>query len=176
MTGPIVPLPDDDDLTEKELKILKGIPDANIFRGVANTSASLKPFLEFAASILFQSKFDRKLRELAVLRIAQVTQAPYEWTQHVRIGKIVGLTDEDIARVTTDGPVTGFEDPDVRLVLEAAEDITRNVRLSDDLLQALLNRFDTQQTTEFILCVSYFNMVSRFVESMRIPLEDSPIL
>ena len=108
MTKPFIPLPTDEELSEKEFKLLKGIPDANIFRAVANTTASLKPFLEFAGSILLQSKFDRRLRELAILRIATITSSKYEWVQHERIGRIVGLSDDEIARVSVDGPVRGF--------------------------------------------------------------------
>lgn len=29
---------------------------------------------------------------------------------------------------------------------------------------------------ELILCCSYYNMVSRFLESARVPLEDAPLL
>lgn len=175
MTKPFIPLPTDEELSVKEFKLLKGIPDANIFRAVANTTASLKPFLEFAGSILLQSKFDRRLRELAILRIATITSSKYEWVQHERIGRIVGLSDDEIARVSVDGPVRGF-DEETQLVLDAAEDITLNIRLRDDLLEALLDRYGRVQTTELVLCVSYFNLVSRFLESARVPLEDSAIL
>jgi alkylhydroperoxidase family enzyme len=39
-------------------------------------------------------------RELAVLRIGWLCQAPYEWGEHVRLAKQVGFSSEEIERVT----------------------------------------------------------------------------
>ncbi|MEV6341934.1 carboxymuconolactone decarboxylase family protein [Actinoplanes sp. NPDC051851] len=175
MSTPAIPLRTDDQLTERERKLLRGVPDANIFRAVANAPASLKPFLELAGSVLLQSTFDRRLRELAILRVATVTGSTYEREQHERIGRLAGLTDDEIDRVRAAGAPEGF-DPEASLVLAVAEDITRNVRLRDDLLHDLIQRYDVRKATELILCVSYFNLVSRFLESARVPLEDRPIL
>jgi hypothetical protein len=33
-----------------------------------------------------------------------------------------------------------------------------------------------RQTSELIFCVSYFNMLSRFLESTRVELESQPVL
>lgn len=170
-----IPLPADDELSDKNRRLLRGLPDANIFRMVANAPNSLKPFLDLAGSLLMQSEFDKRAREIAILRIATITGSHYEWAQHVRIAKLVGVTDDEIERVGVDGPVSGF-DASTRLVIDAAEDLTRNVRLDDRLLEALLAEHGTRRTTEFILCCSYFNMVSRFLESTRVPLEAAPLI
>jgi hypothetical protein len=52
-----------------------------------------------------------------------------------------------------------------------ADEISRNVRLGDEALTQTLNRYGVRGATELILCISYFNMVSRFLESTRVPLE-----
>ena len=54
----------------------------------------------------------------------------------------------------------------------AADEISRDVRLSDEALGLLLDHYGKRQTTELIFCISYFNMLSRFLESTRVPLED----
>ena len=46
------------------------------------------------------------------------------------------------------------------------------MRLSDEALEAILERYGVRQATELIFCCSYFNMLSRFLESTRVPLEE----
>ncbi len=37
-----------------------------------------------------------------------------------------------------------------------------------------MDRYGVRQATELILCCSYFNMLSRFLESTRVELESQP--
>lgn len=110
------------------------LPPANVFRMVANAPAGLQGFVQLAGSILLQSEFDPRQREMAILRIAQITRSNYEWEQHVRIARQVGVPDE----------------------------VIRDIRLSEEALTQLLSRYGVRQTTELILCCAYFNMLNRF--------------
>lgn len=168
-------LPSDEQLSPEVRKTLAGMPPANIFRMMANAPTSLKPFIDLASSILFQSEFDARKRELAILRIAHVTRASYEWIQHVRIALLVGVTQEEVDLIGVDGPVQGL-DEEILLLCRVAEEISLGVRLSDEALQLILGRYGTRQATELVLCCSYFNMVSRFLESARVPLEDTAVI
>jgi alkylhydroperoxidase family enzyme len=172
---PRVPLPDDDDLDPESREILSKLPALNVFRMMANAPASFRPWVEFAFSILAKSEFDARKREIAVLRVAHVTRAGYEWFQHAIVAKRVGVTDEEIEKIAVDGPVTQL-DEEGNLLCRVADEISSEVRLGDDALQQILDRYGTRQATELILCVSYFNMLSRLLESLRVPLEEeSPL-
>ena len=165
-----VPLPDESTLAPEVRERLAKLPPLNVFRMMANVPASFQPLIDFAMSLLLRGEFDPRKREIAVLRVAHVTRANYEWVQHVRVGKSVGLTDEEIAKIAVDGPVTTL-DAEGNLLCRAADEISRDVRLSDEALAALLERYGVRQATELILCASYFNMLSRFLESTRVELE-----
>lgn len=170
-----IPLPTDDQLATDIKKTLSLVPPANIFRMMANAPTSLKPFIQLATSILAQSEFDARKREITILRIAHVTKAHYEWAQHVTIAKLVGVTQEEIDKVGVDGPVKGFDEEHL-LLCRVAEEISLQVRLSDEALLLILERYGQRQATELILCCSYFNMVSRFLESTRVELEASSVI
>ena len=43
------------------------------------------------------------MREIVILRVGWLLAAPYEWSQHVRIGRKLGLADTDFAAVAA-GP------------------------------------------------------------------------
>ncbi|MBW2243462.1 MAG: carboxymuconolactone decarboxylase family protein [Deltaproteobacteria bacterium] len=173
--SPSVPLPSDADLTEEARKTLATLPPLHVFRMMANAPASLRPFLDLAGSILIGSEFDARKREIAVLRVAHVTGSSYEWTQHERLGRNLGLEAAEIDAIAADGPVTGL-DEEGRLLCRVADEISRDVRLSDEALSAIMARYGVRQATELIVCCSYFNMLSRFLESTRVELEADDLI
>ncbi|HSQ05011.1 MAG TPA: carboxymuconolactone decarboxylase family protein [Burkholderiales bacterium] len=170
---PRIPLPNDDQLPADIRETLKTLPPLNVFRMMAAAPASFHGFLQLAGSILMQSEVDARKREIAILRVAHVTRSPYEWTQHVRLARQIGVTQQEIDRIGVDGPVQGL-DEEASLLCRVAEEISRDIRLSDEALEAILKRYGVRQATELILCCSYFNMLSRFLESTRVELESTP--
>jgi alkylhydroperoxidase family enzyme len=170
-----IPLPDETRLTPEIASMLSKLPPLNVFRMMANAPASFEPLVKFAMSILLGSEFDKRKREIAVLRVAKVTRSSYEWTQHVAVAKSVGVTDDEIAAINVDGAVTRL-DAEGNLLCRVADEISRDVRLSDEALAAIVERYGVRQATELILCCSYFNMLSRFLESTRVELESQPLL
>ncbi|MFQ5515570.1 MAG: carboxymuconolactone decarboxylase family protein [Myxococcota bacterium] len=170
-----IPLPRDAELPEDVRKTLASLPPLHVFRMMANAPTSLRPFLDLAGSILVGSELDPRKREIAVLRVAHVTGSQYEWTQHLRLGKNLGLGDDKIAAIAVDGPVERL-DEEGRLLCRVAEEISRNVRLSDEALSQIVDRYGVRQATELILCCSYFNMLSRFLESTRVELEAEDLI
>ena len=165
-----IPLPNDSQLSPEIVATLQMLPPLNVFRMMANAPASFQPLINFAMSILLQSELDTRKREIAVLRVAHVTRSRYEWTQHVAVAKSAGVSEDAIAKIAVDGPVTAL-DGEGNLLCRVADEISRDIRLSNDALAAIVDRYGVRQATELILCCSYFNMVSRFLESTRVELE-----
>ena len=172
---PFIPLPDDESLSPEIREILAATPPLNVFRMFANAPASFKSINDFARSVLLESEFDPKKREIAVLRVAHVTRSVYEWTQHVTVAKMTGVTDDEIKIIAAEDPVTSL-DEEGNLLCHVADEISRDVRLGDEALSLILDRYGVRGATELILCVSYFNMVSRFLESTRVELENKDVL
>ena len=171
--SPLIPLPENDQLSAEIRETLAKLPPLNVFRMVANAPASFRGFLELAMSILTKSEFDVRKREIAVLRVAHVTHSNYEWIQHVAVARRAGVRDEEMAVIAAEDPVRSLTEED-NLLCRVADEISREVRLSDEALQRIVERYGVRQATELILCVSYFNMLSRFLESTRVALEQTP--
>src|SRR5258708_220050 len=70
----------------------------NIFRVLMNHPKLVRAWGRFGNYILASQTMPARDRELAILRIGWLNQAPYEWEQHVRIGKGVGIPDDEIER------------------------------------------------------------------------------
>ena len=170
--SPLIPLPENDQLSAEIRETLAKLPPLNVFRMVANAPASFRGFLELATSILAKSEFDVRKREIAVLRVAHVTHSRYEWTQHVAVARRAGVSDEETAVIAAEDPVRSLTE-EGNLLCRVADEISREVRLSDEALERIVDRYGVRQATELILCVSYFNMLSRFLESTRVALEQT---
>lgn len=170
-----IPLPKDEDLPSDIQEYIKKSRESKIAvelsNMLCNAPASIKAFNAMGGSILFQSEFDARKREIAIIRIAHITKASYEWHAHRNFGLHVGVTEEEIDKIAVDGPVTGL-DEEGNMLCRIADEITNDIRLSDEALAMALDRYGPRQTTELILCCGWFNMISRFLESTGIVVED----
>lgn len=164
-----IPLPNLESLPERIREGVQAFP-LNVFHMMANAPASFTSLCDLARSILFESEFDARKREIAVLRVAHVTRALYEWTHHVAVAKSVGVTESEIEAIKAEDPVSSLGD-ESNLLCRVADEISREVRLSDGALEAILDLYGARGATELILCVSYFNFLSRFLESTRVEIE-----
>jgi hypothetical protein len=60
----------------------------------------MRPWLAFGGYLLRASTLEPRLRELVVLRVGWQCRSPYEWGQHVIIGRKSGVLDSELQRVT----------------------------------------------------------------------------
>jgi AhpD family alkylhydroperoxidase len=169
---PTIPLPTDDELTPEHREILEKVPPLNVFRMVAGTRRGLRPFLQLGGAVL-SSSLDARRREIAVLRVAHATGASYERAQHEGLARNAGVTRREINVIASEDPVSSLDD-ECNLICRVADEISGDVRLSDDALEQIIDRYGPRDAAELILLVSYYNMVSRFLESTRVQLEGEP--
>jgi 4-carboxymuconolactone decarboxylase len=171
---PKIPLPTDDDLDPEHREMLASLPPLNVFRMVASAPRAVRPFMALGGAVL-STALDARRREIAVLRVAHATHAPYEWAQHEQLARNVGVTDAEIDAIDKEEPVASL-DEECNLICRVADAVSRDVRLSDEALEQIIDRYGPREATELILLVSYYNMVSRFLESTRVEVEDEPLL
>jgi 4-carboxymuconolactone decarboxylase len=171
---PKIPLPADDDLEPEQRELLARLPPLNIFRMLAGAPRAVRPFLALGGAVL-SSALDARRREIAVLRVAHATNAPYEWAQHEQLARNVGVSQAEIDAIREEERVLSL-DEECNLICRVADEVTRDVRLSDEALEQIIERYGARQAAELILLVGCYNMVSRFLESTRVEVEDEPLL
>lgn len=143
----------------------------NIFKMMAHAQTNFRAWIRLGASILGEQKLDARLRELAILRVAQLSPARYEWVQHVPIALSTGATPEQIdALERGDGDAPCFTDEE-RLVLDFTTEVLRDVRASDSTFAAMARRFSSQEIVELILAIGFYMTVARVMETTDIDLE-----
>ena len=167
-----VPLPTDDELPARLTDILAANPPLNISRMMAGSLDMFEGVSGLVQAVFTAADVDVKLRQIIILRAAQLTECTYEWQANVIMSRNVGLTEQEIDTIGTDGPVTAL-DPVSNLICRMTDEITRDVAVSDEALQALLDHFGATVTNKLILIASWFNLLSRYLLSTRVPLETS---
>ena len=142
----------------------------NIFRVLMQNPKLARSWSRFAGYILGGQSLPARDREILILRIGWLNQAPYEWEQHVRIGKAAGLTDDEIDRISK-GPKAGWDRHEAALI-RAADDLYENSVVSDETWKQLFGRYSIEQMMDLVLTIGQYNLVSWALNSFGVPLDD----
>jgi len=166
----LVPYLDVDQVPEEHRHLLER--PINLFRALSNSPEGLARFHPLGEWIRWDCALDPRLRELLILQVGYLARDPYEWSHHVVISRLFGVSDEDIEGlvVFTAGEPTTLSDLD-RIVLRAATELTLERRLSDGAVASLSEHFDDQGLTDIVLVASFYNMVVRVLGGLRIEVE-----
>jgi alkylhydroperoxidase family enzyme len=142
----------------------------NINRMMAHAENSARHFMRLGNSLLTQAKFDARLRELVILRIAKLCDSKYEWYQHEIIAKQVGVPEQQIEALRLDQNSSVFNDQE-RAILRYTEEITANVKASAEAFEELSNFLSHQELVELTLTIGFYNMVAQFLENTEVEIE-----
>ena len=174
MAPRIPPLPPEgrDPKTAELLDGLKGFngSELNIFATLAHHPRLLKRWSAFGGVLLYGGALPARERELLILRTGYLCEAPYEWGQHVAIGRAAGLTDEEITRVVAGPDAPGWSDDEAAL-LRATDELHADSRIGDDTWSALAARWDAQQLIEVCMVVGQYHLVAMTLNSLGVEPE-----
>lgn len=127
--------------------------------------------MAFAQQFMASATLSPRDRELAVLRLAWVSAAPFEWGGHVVIAKACGLSAQDIARVI-DGPVAAEWSTAERALLLAVDELHTDTMISDTTWEALAAHLDAQQLIELVMLIGHYKTVAYYQNALRFRLPD----
>jgi alkylhydroperoxidase family enzyme len=143
----------------------------NIFNMMAHAESNLRSLLRLGGTILSKQQLPGRLRELAILRIAKLSGARYEWVQHVPIGQAAGVSDAQVAALDAGKTDAACFAARERLVLRFTDEVVRDVRASDDTFAQMRKEFSAREIVELILAIGYYMMIARLLETTGVDLE-----
>lgn len=114
-----------------------------------------------------QSTLPPDIRELAVLRVAALNGAEYEWTAHEPVARQAGMTDEQLAAVRAGGDEAVLDERQ-RAVIAYTDAMTMDIAVPDELFARVRAHFDERQVVELTVTVGAYNMVSRFLVALEV--------
>jgi alkylhydroperoxidase family enzyme len=158
---------------ERVRRALETVPPLNVFRMVANAETAFRPWLAFGGALLSSLELDGRLRELAILRVARLSGAEYEWVQHAPIALAVGASEEQVGAVDRGDLDDASLGEAERAALRFTSEVVRDVRASDDALAALRAAgLSPREVVELLLVIGQYMLVARVAETAGIELDE----
>lgn len=120
----------------------------------------------------------RRLRELGICTVALLTGAHYEYQHHAPDFLAAGGTQaqlDALNRFVKTDPRGVPADPSLgaieALVIRYAAQMTLDVKVSDEVFDALREHFDATQIVELTSAIATYNMVARFLVALGVTPE-----
>jgi 4-carboxymuconolactone decarboxylase len=163
-----VPLAEFEPALKKRLEELWGTPP-NLYRALANHPNIITAWTEFANTLRNGTRTPRALRELVILRGAQLSSSEYEWAQHLKMARKAGVREAQIA-VLASWRSSGEFDAKEKAALMLAEAVTEG-RVSDEVYREAMQHFDHHDYVELAVTAGFYAMVARVLDAMGVQLE-----
>jgi 4-carboxymuconolactone decarboxylase len=170
-----LPLVEIDEKNKQRIRELEG-EFLNLYKIIGHNPTLLSGWIEFAYSLRRDCTTPRTLRELMILRGAQLCNSAYEWHQHRRMAHQKGVPAAQIEDLMMWRESPRYSDPE-RAALAFTEAMMAG-NTSDEVFDELKKHFSPSEIIELALTAGFYAMVPRFLNALRIPIEretlDSP--
>ena len=144
--------------------------NANIFRMMSHSPKYFEQYCRLGGAIRHKGELDPIVRELAITRTGILCEAPYEIVAHKRIGKNVGVTDEQNEALENWQAATCFNEVQ-RAALAFADEIVKLHKPTDATFNAIASKLTPAALIELQLAVGFYIMTSKFLETFGIDMQ-----
>jgi 4-carboxymuconolactone decarboxylase len=156
-----------------KLKGARGGKLLNLYRVLLNSPSVADAWQAFNNAIRYQTALDEQARELAILRVAQLTGADYQFQIHAtQYAPAAGITVQQIAALDGSEHSSLFP-PAHRALLAYADAMTVTVDVPDSVFDKLRRHYNDQQIVELTVLIGAYNMHTRVGRALRIDSEQS---
>ena len=161
-----------DPATDEQIEILgnssAGPRTLNAFKVCLNNPELCRVWMPFTGGVGRTLPF--RDRELLILRSVWLCANDYTWGIHSDAALRGGFTDEEIRRVAEGPKAAGWSAWD-KTVLDAADQLYTDKRITDATWKALSEKYKEPQFMDAIFVVGQYSMISMFVRSAGIQPE-----
>lgn len=168
---PRVPPVGKDGRTPAQDKMLAGRPDYNVFKTLAHDPELFERWNGLGLYLLNGSTLPPRDREIVILRMGWLCQAPYEWSQHARIAKAsANMTDAELHAIAAGAASSALSDFE-RTLIRMTDELRYDTEISDATWAALRTRYSVEQTIDAIYTAGQYQLVSMALNSLGVQLD-----
>ena len=165
-----VPMAEFEPKLKRRLAELWGKP-VNLYRALGNQPALVAAWTEFFSALRHESSTPRALREVMILRTAQIARSEYEWAHHLGMARKAGVSEEKIAALAGWRASRLFDEKE-RAVLSLTEAVMA-CNVTDEVCAEVKRHFGDADYVELCLTAAAYAMVSRMLDAMRVELDEN---
>jgi AhpD family alkylhydroperoxidase len=140
---------------------------SELYQVLLNSAPLANGWEQMLSAVRNHSSVPAHLRELAILRVAILNRAGYEFDAHVPHALKAGTSQAKIDAVREAGIAPLFDDAE-RAVLALTDCMTRDIEVPDAVFAPVRAHFDDRGLTEMVATIAAYNMVSRFLVALHI--------
>jgi len=168
---PLTPIEPADEIVAEVFETFRaeGRDPIALYRVLAHSPLMLRAYAGLARGLRYDAQTPRALRELIILRTAQLTASDYEWAHHRAMAQANGVPAEQVAALAAWRSSDLFDERE-RAALRCVEEI-HDVSLSDEAFAALERAFGAQATVELVLLVAFYEAVARIIQAFDLEVE-----
>jgi alkylhydroperoxidase family enzyme len=151
-----------------------GLPDqyaaTTVFRVLLHHPALTERLGGLLQYLMGSDVLDPVMRELAILRIGWTMGAEYEWTQHYKVARRLGILDEEVAAVRDFPHVAAPRGGAGAAVLRATDEILTDGTVGDHTWAQLRQHLaSVAACVELLVAVSNWRTFAVLLNSLQVP-------
>jgi 4-carboxymuconolactone decarboxylase len=125
-----------------------------------------RAYLEFAQQI-FDCVLPVRDKELMVLRVAWLCKAPFEWGEHVKVGRhVAAITEEEIERIKLGSAAPDWSEHE-RALMKAVEELIGDAMITDETWEVLARTLTEAQLIEIPMVVCLYQGTAYWQNALR---------
>lgn len=156
-------------LTER-IKQERGGKLLNLYKMLLHSPPIAEGWLAFLTALRQKADLPGRYRELAILRVAVLNGADYEFNAHVPFALREGFDERTIDALRAARVPDDFSDAD-RAVIAYTDAMSREIRVTDEVFAEVRAHLDERHIVELTATIGAYNCVSRVLEALRIDKE-----
>jgi 4-carboxymuconolactone decarboxylase len=123
------------------------------------------PLQELGSAIRYATGLSARTREIAILAVASATGSAFEAYAHARVGRAVGLTEDELAALA-DGSFTSTDPLEhaAHAFCRRLMDAGPGARLDDETYAAYAVALGTTTMTELVVLVGYYRTLAQLLD------------
>ena len=149
--------------------ISEGRQPIALYRVLANNPVMLRSYAQLAKTLRYDAGTPRALRELMILRIAQLCGSEYEWQHHRKMAADAGVPDEKVDALGEAATSPVFDDAERAAVRLAEEQHVFGV--TDETMAELRRAVGDAAAVELSLMGAFYEAVARMLQAFAVQVE-----
>ena len=117
----------------------------------------------------FESDLPEPLKEVVVLATAREIDAQYVFTQHARLARGAGVSEDTIQAIAHRKEPQGLSG-DEELVVRYTQELLRDHKVSDGTYSSVMARFGVRSTVDLTGLIGHYLLVGQFIAAFEVEL------
>ena len=168
---PLVPTEPDDPVVREVFARFaeEGRAPIELYRVLAHSPKLLRAYSGLATALRYEAETPRALRELVILRTAQLTHSEYEWAHHRKMALGAGVPERQLAELERWDESDAFDERE-RAALRLAEE-AHEIEVTAETFAELRRVFSDGEAVELVLLATFYQAVARVLQALGIEVE-----